>query len=81
MFTYNQLRILTGLLAVSNIALSINGLKVIKSYRNQMKRHIKLLEMTTYLVHLVEEHDIPLSRFDLIAMTDLGLLEEVKDYD
>lgn len=71
----NQLafyRFMTLLLLANNGVACYTGLKTIKQYK-------KLQRMTIYLAHLIDEHDVPLSQFDIIAMTELGLIEQVRE--
>lgn len=42
-------------------------------YRKLAKRYEKLHGITTYLVDMLEQNDVPLSEFDLIALSELGV--------
>lgn len=74
MLSYNQLRVLTGALSVSNAVLCLTGIRAIKVINEQHDRVEKMCNITKYLVHLLEEHDVPLTEFDVIALSDLGAL-------
>jgi hypothetical protein len=65
-------KLMTLVLLVNNGAACYAGLRTIKQYK-------KLHKMTVYLAYLCDEHEVPLSQFDIIAMTELGLIERVRE--
>ena len=67
----NHARFLIGILAVTNIASYISGRTILKQLETVMSEYTKLHKTAMYMVSVLEEQDIDLSEFDLIALKAL----------
>lgn len=48
-------------------------------YRKLSKRYTKLHDITTYLANIVDENDVALTEFDVIALTELGVKLKIRN--
>jgi hypothetical protein len=66
MLNHNQL--LIGGLVISNIALLASVKAVVKNLEKQKHDYKKLHNMMEYMVNIIEENEIELSEFDMVAL-------------
>lgn len=74
----NRKDVLIVTLAASNVVLAAAGTKILRTNIRLNARHRKMWEMSSYLIRMLEDRDVDLSEFDLIAFRELGLKEETR---
>lgn len=61
-----------AVLVATNLITYASAIAILRALRKQDRRHKKLAEMILYLSDLIEKHDVPLTEFDAIVLSQIA---------